>query len=38
MFMSQYDTNENEQIDEDEATKVFKDLAQGSLDSVHASM
>ena len=29
MFMSQYDTNENEQIDEDEAIKVFKDLAQG---------
>ena len=29
MFMSQYDTNENEQIDEGEAIKVFKDLAQG---------
>ena len=27
--MSQYDTNENEQIDEGEAIKVFKDLAQG---------
>ena len=38
MFMSQYDTNENEQIDEDEAIKVFKDLAQGSIDSVHATM
>ena len=29
MFMSQYDTNENEEIDENEAIKVFQDLTQG---------
>ena len=29
MFMSQYDTNENEEIDEEEAINVFRDLAKG---------
>ena len=29
MFMSQYDTNENEEIDENEAIKVFQDLTKG---------
>ena len=29
MLMSQYDTNENEEIDENEAIKVFQDLSEG---------
>ncbi len=31
MFFSQYDTNEDHQIDEEEAARIFRDLSLGKV-------